>query len=132
MTSICYCLLWCVSYVLIFYTEFVPRFQKSLQSMIVFDTIINALHKTTIKMYFRTFSNNGLLLYNGRVEKDFISLGLTNGYIFFQFDLGSGIGKIKSSQQIQLNKWVSIEAGRDGSVGYLQIDKEKKIFSILF
>lgn len=50
----------------------------------------------------------GLLLYNGQQEDgggDFISLGLTNGYVEFRFELGSGPVLLRSHQPVQLDSW---------------------------
>ncbi|KAH7986401.1 hypothetical protein HPB52_024993 [Rhipicephalus sanguineus] len=50
----------------------------------------------------------GLLLYNGQQEDgsgDFISVGLTNGYVEFRFELGSGVGYLRSHQPVQMDTW---------------------------
>ena len=80
--------------------------------MIVYDRILNTLYKTSIKLSIKPQSLHGLLLYSGQLEKDFISIGLSNGFVIFQFDLGSGPAFIKSEQKIRTNEWVTVTAPR--------------------
>lgn len=75
-------------------------------------------------MSFKTLSENGLLIYNGRPGKDFISVGLQNSFLMFQYNLGSGKASIKSKTKISLNQWVTVEVKRSGSVGYVKIGDE--------
>lgn len=72
-------------------------------------------------MSFKTLSENGLLIYNGRPGKDFISVGLQNSFLMFQYNLGSGKASIKSKTKISLNQWVTVEVKRSGAVGYVKI-----------
>ena len=59
-------------------------------------------------MSFRTFGENGLLLYGGVGEDekigdtDFISISIVNRFIEFAFDLGGGMVVLKSLKQVQL------------------------------
>ena len=94
--------------------------------MIVYDRIENTLYKTSIKLSIKPKSMHGLLLYSGRFEKDFISVGLSNGYVIFQFDLGSGPAFIKSETKTNVGEWTTITAWRDGSTGHLKISGQKK------
>lgn len=43
----------------------------------------------TIEVWFLSRAPNGLLLYNG--GRDFVALGLEDGFIRFRFDLGGGV-----------------------------------------
>lgn len=110
------------------FVEFVPRFNDSLQSMIVYETIQNALYRTLIEISVKAISNDGLLLYNGQVDKDFISLGIVEGHVVFQYDLGSGAAILKSPKTIVLDRWITIEAGRDDSTGFLHVEGDEKTF----
>ena len=59
-------------------------------------------------MSFRTFGENGLLLYGGVGEDekigdtDFISISIVNRFIEFAFDLGGGMVVLKSLKQVEL------------------------------
>ena len=59
-------------------------------------------------MSFRTFGENGLLLYGGIGEDekigdtDFISISIVNRFIEFAFDLGGGMVVLKSLKQVEL------------------------------
>ena len=59
-------------------------------------------------MSFRTFGDNGLLLYGGVGEDekigdtDFISIAIVDRFVEFSFDLGGGMIVLKSLKQIDL------------------------------
>lgn len=89
--------------------------------MIIYERIRNSLYKTSLKLSIKPESLNGLLLYNGQFEKDFLSIGLASGYVIFQFDLGSGPAFLKSNIPIRIGEWTTIVAHRDGSRGYLLV-----------
>ena len=94
----------------------------------IFDKIQKTLFKTKIEISLRPDHHNGLLLYSGKYAKDFLSVGLLNGHIVFQFDLGSGQAFIKSREKVTLGQWVNIEVGRDGSIGYLKLAASSTVF----
>ncbi|XP_077465112.1 basement membrane-specific heparan sulfate proteoglycan core protein [Stigmatopora argus] len=98
----------------------------------------------TIELEINTLSSEGLILWQG-VEtngtlnlrmlhasikelgedskgKDFISLGIHNGYLIFSYQLGSGEAKIMSRVKINEGKWHKVKAVRTGKDGYIQID----------
>ncbi|XP_037502808.1 pikachurin-like [Rhipicephalus sanguineus] len=61
-----------------------------------------------VQITFKPEKDHGLLLYNGQQEDgsgDFISVGLTNGYVEFRFELGSGVGYLRSHQPVQMDTW---------------------------
>jgi len=90
--------------------------------MIIYDRISDSLYKTSFKLSIKPKSLDGLLLYNGQFEKDFLSIGLADGYVIFQFDLGSGPAFLKSQNAIRLDEWTTIIAHRDGPRGYLLVN----------
>ena len=64
-------------------------------------------------MSFRTFGDNGLLLYGGvgKDEKigdtDFISIAIVDRFVEFSFDLGGGMIVLKSLKQIELGNFIN-------------------------
>ncbi|XP_034151976.1 basement membrane-specific heparan sulfate proteoglycan core protein isoform X5 [Esox lucius] len=54
--------------------------------------------------------------------KDFISLGLQNGYLVFSYQLGSGESQIMSREPINDGRWHKVTAVRTGKHGYIQVD----------
>lgn len=53
----------------------------------------NVLSYTEIEIYFKPVYGYGLILYNGYAKDrtgDFISLALSDGFVEFRFDLGTG------------------------------------------
>ena len=56
----------------------------------------NAARKVSVEMWLMVRAKNGIILYNGQEmgKGDYITLLLTNGYIQFFFDLGSGMANI--------------------------------------
>ncbi len=69
-----------------------------------------------------------MLLYNGRPNEDFISIGIKDGYVIFQYNLGSGPAFIKSSSKISLFQWHTVEVYRDGLDGTLRVDDEPMLY----
>lgn len=97
--------------------------------MMIYETIHNTLYRTLIEISIKASTTDGILLYNGLVDKDFISLGITAGHVIFQYDLGSGPGILKSPKKIALDKWITIQAGRDDSTGFLHVEGDEKIYA---
>lgn len=58
---------------------------------------------------------------------DFISLGLTSGYLEFRFDIGSGAGLLRTPLKASMNEWHVAKFGRYLREGYLQLDKEPQV-----
>ncbi|XP_060115564.1 basement membrane-specific heparan sulfate proteoglycan core protein [Heteronotia binoei] len=87
----------------------------------------------TIEMEVRTSSPSGLLLWQGVEEgesgkaKDFISLGLKEGYLVFSFQLGSGEANILSEDPVDDGEWHKVTAIREGRRGFLQVDGEETV-----
>ncbi|KAL2104346.1 hypothetical protein ACEWY4_001214 [Coilia grayii] len=82
----------------------------------------------TIELEIHTTSGEGLILWQG-VElgdegkgQDFISLGLQNGHVVFNYQLGSGEAEITSKEPVNDGNWHKITAVRTGKQGYIQID----------
>ena len=111
-----------------FLPDFLPRFSQSPSSYLIFPKISRALYKCTIELTILPEKANGLLLYNGRIAGDFISLSLQDGFMVFQYNLGSGKSFIKSSEKIKLFTWHTIIASRDGLDGTLKVDNQALVY----
>ena len=79
-------------------------------------------------MSFRPEIQDGVLLYNGRYNGDFISISLRKGFVVFQYNLGSGPAFIKSNKAITLFEWHTVTAYRDGLYGTLTVDSEPVVY----
>ena len=68
---------------------------------------IDAYHMLLIQFHFRTTEENGLILYNGGAQSDYVAVELLNGQISYSFSLGKTINTIKSKSKKKLNdnKW---------------------------
>lgn len=64
---------------------------------------IDAYHMLLIQFHFKTDSENGLILYNGGQNDDYVAVELVNGQILYAFSLGKSINTIKSKSKIKLN-----------------------------
>ncbi|XP_034944806.1 neurexin-3 isoform X2 [Chelonus insularis] len=75
--------------------------------------VLRAYIETNIHFQFKTWESNGLILFNGGKEKDYIAVELIDGHIHYTFDLGDGPIRMKDNLKSRLNdgKWhaVSIE-----------------------
>lgn len=86
----------------------------------------------TIEFEVRTSTANGLLLWQGVVKessrsKDFISLGLQDGHLVFNYQLGSGEARLVSEDPINDGEWHRVTALREGQRGSIQVDGEELV-----
>ena len=72
---------------------------------------------------FKTFAENGLILYMGKA-RDFISLELRDGRVFFQYDLGGMPAKLMTNKTYNDGEWHTIQAQRIERDGYLKVDED--------
>ena len=111
-----------------FLKDFLPRFSEDGQSYIIYGKILGALYQAKIEITFRLENENGLLLYNGKQEGDFISLGIHQGFVVFQYNLGSGPAYIRSHRKVSLFNWHTVIAYRDGLNGTLTVDDNPVVY----
>ncbi|GFU18607.1 hypothetical protein NPIL_372691 [Nephila pilipes] len=84
-------------------------------------------NKLDIRLKFRSFGPNGLLLWSGKKEMsaaaDYLSLGLKEGYLHFQYNLGSGeVIIVYNSTRVDDGKWHTVRATRIEQEGTLVVD----------
>ncbi|GFR27130.1 basement membrane-specific heparan sulfate proteoglycan core protein [Trichonephila clavata] len=84
-------------------------------------------NKLDIRLKFRSFGPNGLLLWSGKKEMsaaaDYLSLGLKEGYLHFQYNLGSGeVHIVYNSTRVDDGKWHTVSATRIEQGGTLVVD----------
>lgn len=75
---------------------------------------MKAYNSINIRFQFRTFEQNGLLLFNAGKASDFIALELINGKLHYTLNLGYGPIKIRDNSPDSLsdNKWHRVTIGR--------------------
>ncbi|GFY50836.1 hypothetical protein TNIN_474141, partial [Trichonephila inaurata madagascariensis] len=90
---------------------------------------LEAYTRLSLEIEFKTFSNDGILLYNGQISKsgDFVSLTLKDGFIEFRYNLGSGAVVLRSSQRVQLGKFHRVIAKRYLKDGLLAVDGQENV-----
>uniref|UniRef100_A0AAR2L104 Basement membrane-specific heparan sulfate proteoglycan core protein n=1 Tax=Pygocentrus nattereri TaxID=42514 RepID=A0AAR2L104_PYGNA len=77
---------------------------------------------TSVVMFFKTLSPNGLLLYlasNG--TRDFLSIELVEGRVHLTFELGSGPLTLTSTKTYNTGTWYKIALQRNKRKGYLAV-----------
>ena len=77
--------------------------------------------RSTIIMNFKSYAENGLLFMAGK-GNDFMSIELRNGTIVYQYNLGSGKGKLQTEKKYNDGKWHQIDAIRAAQQGLLKVD----------
>ncbi|KAL3228172.1 hypothetical protein MRX96_004084 [Rhipicephalus microplus] len=106
-------------------TGLLPRFTQAPLSYMKLPTIVNAYMGFEVQITFKPEQDHGLLLYNGQQEDgsgDFISVGLTKGYVEFRFELGSGVGYLRSHQPVQMDTWHTVQISRAKKDAKLTVD----------
>ncbi|XP_067139289.1 agrin-like isoform X1 [Centruroides vittatus] len=91
---------------------------------------LQAYTRLSLELEFRTFSNNGILLYNGQTSTgagDFVSLAVKDGYVEFRYNLGSGPVILRSSQRLQAGRFHRLVAKRYLRDGMLTLDGQEDV-----
>lgn len=100
-----------------------PSFRDDRTSFMAFRSVsrvtgatISTRHRTSIALEIRPTHRDGLVIYSSFRQfapfKDFISIGLYDGYVEFRYNLGSQTAIIKSADRLDLFQWHSIYASR--------------------
>ncbi|KAG1699824.1 Pikachurin [Nymphon striatum] len=84
-------------------------------------------NKINIRLKFKCYAENGLILWTGRTKlstsSDYLALGVKNGYVTFQYNLGSGeVIIVSNSSRVDDGKWHFMQAMRTEQEGLLTID----------
>lgn len=91
---------------------------------------IQAYTRLTIELEFVTFSESGILVYNGQTntgEGDFVSLAVRDGFVEFRFNLGSGTTVLKSPKKITMGHSVKVVAKRYLRDGTLTVEGQDDV-----
>ncbi|KAK3926655.1 Neurexin-3, partial [Frankliniella fusca] len=77
---------------------------------------LKAYSVTNIYFQFKTRQANGILLYNGGRDHDFLAVELISGHVHFIFDLGDGPVRLHDNahQALNDNRWHSVTISRPG------------------
>ncbi|RUS79070.1 hypothetical protein EGW08_013175 [Elysia chlorotica] len=67
-----------------------------------------------ISMQFKTTEKNGLILYNGGSGNDFLALELSNGFLYYVYNMGEGEQRVRANviQHLSDNKWHELRVYR--------------------
>ena len=91
---------------------------------------LEAYTRLTIHVDFTSFSDNGVILYNGQTasgEGDFVSLTLRSGFVELRFNLGSGILVLRSPQKVLLGEMTTVIAKRYLKEGTLTVEGQEDV-----
>ncbi|KAL3872891.1 hypothetical protein ACJMK2_036072 [Sinanodonta woodiana] len=78
----------------------------------------------SVSFMFKTLGPNGLILFNGISDYDFLALELHNGYLYYSYDVGGGPQRIyvNTAEPLNDNKW--------HDVSLIRPMKEKQIIRV--
>lgn len=91
---------------------------------------LKAYHKLTLEFEFKSYREDGVLLYNQQKvdgSGDFVSLAIVNGFVEFKYNLGNGAVSIRSLDKIQLGKFHRIILKRFHRDGILKLDDGEEV-----
>ncbi|XP_030748435.1 agrin-like isoform X2 [Sitophilus oryzae] len=94
------------------------------RSYVILKTI-EAYNKLIIEMEFKSYTYDGMLLYNAESDSgigDFVSLALVNGFVEFKYNLGHGPVVMRSMDRIELGKFHRVVVKRYNRDGLLKLD----------
>ena len=112
----------------------IPRFNQKPVSYMAFPTLPNQPYNFTLEIFFNPEISSGLLLYNDQFTNgsvgDFLSLGMSDGFVEYRFDLGAGPTIIRSARKLGLYQWHTVLISRDGLQGTLKVDNEALVSGV--
>lgn len=85
---------------------------------------------TEITIEFRPELSNGILLLSGEREDlngDFMIVTISNGFIEFLFDCGSGKGVIKSNDKVVLHQWNTLTIYRYRWDAWIELNEKRRV-----
>ncbi|XP_014667487.1 PREDICTED: pikachurin-like [Priapulus caudatus] len=96
----------------------------------------SALSFLEMEIAFKPYAPDGVILYNGNpreagAPEDFILLTMTDGYLEFRCDLGTGQAKIRSMERLDMDQWHTVHVMRTGRDAILQIDNQSRVEVLL-
>ena len=111
--------------------ETVVQFSQQPLSYVELPTLHNSYQKFEIELSIKPESMDGLILFNGqdaetKSSRDYVSLGLKDGFIEYRFELGGGPMIVMSESQIELNSWITIKISRHFRDGLLFVSNQGK------
>ncbi|XP_074109510.1 agrin isoform X2 [Cotesia typhae] len=83
---------------------------------------LKAYHKFSIEVEFKTYADNGIILYNQQKNDgsgDFVSLAIVDGYVQFRYNLGNGPVVLTSPERVTMKNFHRITAKRYHKDGVL-------------
>ncbi|KAI8127505.1 Pikachurin, partial [Lucilia cuprina] len=91
----------------------------------------SALIWLELKVILKPELSDGLILYSGpKRHGDFIALALSNGFVEFTFDLGSGPAVVRSQYPLSIGQWHTIKVSRTARLAVLKIDQMPEVMTI--
>lgn len=91
---------------------------------------IKAYHKVNIEIEFKSYVDDGILLYNQQKidgTGDFLTVAIVNGFIEFRYNLGNGVVKIVGLKRIEKGKYHRVTAKTYHRDGMLKIDDNDEV-----
>ncbi|XP_067207512.1 agrin-like isoform X4 [Linepithema humile] len=83
---------------------------------------LKAYHKFSIEVEFKTYADNGIILYNQQKSDgtgDFVSLAIVDGYVQFRYNLGNGPVLLMSPERVTMKTFHRVAAKRYHKDGVL-------------
>lgn len=100
-----------------------PRFRGT--GYLALPVLRDGYKEFAVAMEFRPEAKNGLLLFSSEFEdarKDFFAITLTNGFVEFRFDCGTGLAVLVSPVTVKMGQWNQLIVARNENRGSLQLN----------
>ncbi|KAG5885807.1 hypothetical protein JTB14_001416 [Gonioctena quinquepunctata] len=91
---------------------------------------LKAYHKLSIEVEFKSYTENGVLLFNQQKLDglgDFVCLAIVNGFVEFKYNLGNGPVLIRSVDKIELGRFHRVVLKRYHRDGILKLDEAEEV-----
>lgn len=111
-------------------SETIVQFDQDPISYVKLPTLRNSYQKFEIELSIKPESLDGVILFNGQDSesdsRDYVYLGLKDGYVEYKFELGGGPMTVSSESRIELNNWITIKISRHFKDGLLFVSNQGK------
>ncbi|XP_031777264.1 uncharacterized protein LOC100678116 isoform X3 [Nasonia vitripennis] len=91
---------------------------------------LNAYHKFSIEVEFKTYAENGILLYDQQKQDgtgDFVSLAIVDGFVQFRYNLGNGAVILTSPERVSMKEFHKVVAQRYHKDGILKFNDGEEV-----
>ncbi|KAH3696364.1 hypothetical protein DPMN_083828, partial [Dreissena polymorpha] len=106
-----------------------PKFAGN--SYLALPVLANSFREIDLAFEFKPEKDNGLLFFSGEFEDahtDFLSVSLIDGFVELRYDCGTGMGTVRSSAPVAMDKWNTLRINRTENHASLWLNQQQPVY----